>query len=170
MRSYRYSAFLVNQYFKQFIIEEIINMKQKIIFCILLNFMLIMLASCSSIREPDIVLKENGQPCISIPRSEDMLRTNRPFNITSTHIYQTSIRSYLSEKYYYQEEQYYVKAQECIDFDYHFQNDITYGIAFSTEEKGKGGKYWSADIRIVKDKDGNSQLIINNEANSDDIN
>ena len=99
-----------------------------------------------------------------------MLRTNRPFNITSTHIYQTSIRSYLSEKYYYQEEQYYVKAQECIDFDYHFQNDITYGIAFSTEEKGKGGKYWSADIRIVKDKDGNSQLIINNEANSDDIN
>ena len=169
MRSYRYSAFLVNQYFKQFIIEEIINMKQKIIFCILLNFMLIMLASCSSIREPDIVLKENGQPCISIPRSEDMLRTNRPFNITSTHIYQTSIRSYLSEKYY-QEEQYHVKAQECIDFDYHFQNDITYGIAFSTEEKGKGGKYWSADIRIVKDKDGNSQLIINNEANSDDIN
>ena len=145
-------------------------MKQKIILCILLNFMLIMLASCSSIREPDIVLKENGQPCISIPRSEDMLRTNRPFNITSTHIYQTSIRSYLSEKYYYQEEQYYVKAQECIDFDYHFQNDITYGIAFSTEEKGKGGKYWSADIRIVKDKDGNSQLIINNEANSDDIN
>ena len=73
--------------FTELKIEEIINMKQKIILCILLNFMLIMLASCSSIREPDIVLKENGQPCISIPRSEDMLRTNRPFNITSTHIY-----------------------------------------------------------------------------------
>ena len=128
-----------------------------------------MLVSCSSIREPDIVLKENGQPCISIPRSEDMLRTNRPFNITSTDIYQTSIRSYLSEKYY-QEEQYYVKAQECIDFDYHFRNDITYGIAFSTEEKGGSEKIWSADIRIVKDKDGNSQLLINNEANSGDMN
>lgn len=98
-----------------------------------------------------------------------MLRTNRPFNITSTHIYQTSIRSYLSEKYY-QEEQYYVKAQECIDFDYHFRNDITYGIAFSTEEKGGSEKIWSADIRIVKDKDGNSQLLINNEANSGDMN
>ncbi|NUF78954.1 hypothetical protein GY065_08550 [Snodgrassella sp. ESL0323] len=144
-------------------------MKQKIILCILLNFMLIMLTSCSSIREPDIVLKENGQPCISIPRSEDMLRTNRPFNITSTHIYQTSIRSYLSEKYY-QEEQYYVKAQECIDFEYHFRNDITYGIAFSTEEKGGSEKIWSADIRIVKDKDGNLQLLIDNEANSGDIN
>ena len=144
-------------------------MKQKIILCILLNFMLIMLASCSSIREPDIVLKENGQPCISIPRSEDMLRTNRPFNITSTHIYQTSIRSYLSEKYY-QEEQYYVKAQECIDFEYHFRNDITYGIAFSTEEKGGSEKIWSADIRIVKDKDGNLQLLIDNEVNSGDIN
>ena len=131
--------------------------------------MLIMLASCSSIREPDIVLKENGQPCISIPRSEDMLRTNRPFNITSTHIYQTSIRSYLSEKYY-QEEQYYVKAQECIDFEYHFRNDITYGIAFSTEEKGGSEKIWSADIRIVKDKDGNLQLLIDNEVNSGDIN
>ncbi|MGE9658186.1 putative T6SS immunity periplasmic lipoprotein [Snodgrassella alvi] len=138
-------------------IKEIINMKQKITLCILLNFMLIMLASCSSIREPDIVLKENGQPCISIPRSEDMLRTNRPFNITSTHIYQTSIRSYLSEKYY-QEEQYYVKAQECIDFEYHFRNDITYDIAFRTQEKGKGGTSWIASIRIVKDKDGNSQL------------
>ena len=144
-------------------------MKQKIILCILLNFMLIMLTSCSSIREPDIVLKENGQPCISIPRSEDMLRTNRPFNITSTHIYQTSIRSYLSEKYY-QEEQYYVKAQECIDFDYHFRNDITYGIVFSTEEKGGSEKIWSADIRIVKDKDGNLQLLIDNEVNSGDIN
>ena len=144
-------------------------MKQKIILCILLNFMLIMLVSCSSIREPDIVLKENGQPCISIPRSEDMLRTNRPFNITSTHIYQTSIRSYLSEKYY-QEEQYYVKAQECIDFEYHFRNDITYGIAFSTEEKGGSEKIWSADIRIVKDKDGNLQLLIDNEVNSGDIN
>ena len=144
-------------------------MKQKIILCILLNFMLIMLTSCSSIREPDIVLKQNGQPCISIPRSEDMLRTNRPFNITSTHIYQTSIRSYLSEKYY-QEEQYYVKAQECIDFEYHFRNDITYGIAFSTEEKGGSEKIWSADIRIVKDKDGNLQLLIDNEVNSGDIN
>ena len=146
-----------------------VNIKQKIIPYILLNFILIMLASCSRIREPDIVLKENGQPCISIPRSEDMLRTNRPFNITSTHIYQTSIRSYLSEKYY-QEEQYYVKAQECIDFKYHFRNDITYGIEFSTEEKGKGGTYWSAYIKIVKDKDGNLQLLIDNEANSDDIN
>ena len=131
--------------------------------------MLSILTGCIRINHPDIVLKKNGQPCISIPRSEDMLRTNRPFNITSTHIYQTSIRSYLSEKYY-QEEQYHVKAQECIDFDYHFQNDITYDIAFRTQEKGKGGTSWIASIRIVKDKDGNSQLLINNGANSDDIN
>ena len=131
--------------------------------------MLSILTGCIRINHPDIVLKKNGQPCISIPRSEDMLRTNRPFNITSTHIYQTSIRSYLSEKYY-QEEQYYVKAQECIDFDYHFQNDITYDIAFTSEEKGKGGTSWVATIQIVKDKEGNSQLLIGNEANSDDIN
>ena len=144
-------------------------MKQKIILCILLNFMLIMLTSCSSIREPDIVLKQNGQPCISIPRSEDMLRTNRSINITSTDIYQTCTRSYLSEKYY-PEKQYYVKAQECIDFDYRFQNDITYDIAFTSEEKGKGGTSWVATIRIVKDKEGNSQLLIGNKANSDDIN
>ena len=144
-------------------------MKQKIILCILLNFMLSILTGCIRINHPDIVLKKNGQPCISIPRSEDMLRTNRKFNITSTDIYQTSIRSYLSEKYY-QEEQYHVKAQECIDFDYHFQNDITYDIAFRTQEKGKGGTSWIASIRIVKDKDGNSQLLINNGANSDDIN
>ena len=130
--------------------------------------MLSILTSCIRINHPDIVLKENGQPCISIPRSEDMLRTNRPFNITSTDIYQTSTRSYLSEKYY-PEKQYYVKAQECIDFEYHFRNDITYGIAFSTEEKGGSEKIWSADIRIVKDKDGNLQLLIDNEANSGDI-
>ena len=98
-----------------------------------------------------------------------MLRTNRPFNITSTDIYQTCTRSYLSEKYY-PEKQYYVKAQECIDFDYRFQNDITYDIAFTSEEKGKGGTSWVATIRIVKDKEGNSQLLIGNKANSDDIN
>ena len=144
-------------------------MKQKIILCILLNFMLSILTGCIRINHPDIVLKKNGQPCISIPRSEDMLRTNRKFNIISTDIYQTSIRSYLSEKYY-QEEQYHVKAQECIDFDYHFQNDITYDIAFTSEEKGKGGTSWVATIQIVKDKEGNSQLLIGNEANSDDIN
>ena len=144
-------------------------MKQKIILCILLDFMLSILTGCIRINHPDIVLKENGQPCISIPRSEDMLRTNRSINITSTDIYQTSTRSYLSEKYY-PEKQYYVKAQECIDFNYHFRNDITYSIEFSTEEKGKGGTYWSAYIKIVKDKDGNLQLLIDNEANSDDIN
>ncbi|KES12201.1 hypothetical protein SASC598O11_003260 [Snodgrassella alvi SCGC AB-598-O11] len=75
-------------------------MKQKIILCILLDFMLSILTGCIRINHPDIVLKENGQPCISIPRSEDMLRTNRSINITSTDIYQTSTRSYLSEKYY----------------------------------------------------------------------
>ena len=133
------------------------------------KFKLSILTGCIRINHPDIVLKKNGQPCISIPRSEDMLRTNRKFNITSTDIYQTSIRSYLSEKYY-QEEQYHVKAQECIDFDYHFQNDITYDIAFTSEEKGKGGTSWVATIQIVKDKEGNSQLLIGNEANSDDIN
>ena len=131
--------------------------------------MLSILTGCIRINHPDIVLKKNGQPCISIPRSEDMLRTNRPFNITSTDIYQTSIRSYLSEKYY-QEEQYHVKAQECIDFDYHFQNDITYDIAFTSEEKGKGGTSWVATIQIIKDKEGNSKLLIGNETNSDDIN
>ena len=144
-------------------------MKQKIILCILLDFMLSILTGCIRINHPDIVLKENGQPCISIPRSEDMLRTNRSINITSTDIYQTSTRSYLSEKYY-PEKQYYVKAQECIDFNYHFRNDITYSIEFSTEEKGKGGTYWSAYIKIVKDKDGNLQLLIDNEANSDNVN
>ena len=144
-------------------------MKQKIILCILLDFMLSILTGCIRINHPDIVLKENGQPCISIPRSEDMLRTNRSININSTDIYQTSIRSYLSEKYY-PEKQYYVKAQECIDFNYHFQNDITYDIAFTSEEKGKGGTSWIATIRIVKDKEGNSQLLIGNEANSDDVN
>ena len=144
-------------------------MKQKIILCILLDFMLSILTGCIRINHPDIVLKENGQPCISIPRSEDMLRTNRSINITSTDIYQTCTRSYLSEKYY-PEKQYYVKAQECIDFDYRFQNDITYDIAFTSEEKGKGGTSWVATIRIVKDKEGNSQLLIGNKANSDDIN
>jgi len=33
------------------------------------------------------------------------------------------------------ENQYYVKAQKCIDFDYYFKNDFTYQIDFISVEK-----------------------------------
>lgn len=133
-------------------------MKQKIILCILLNFMLIMLAGCIRINDPDVVLKDNSQPCISIPSTEDMLKENKQLNITGTGIYETSTDTYLSKKDY-PKEQYNVKTQECIDFDYDFQDGIIYDIIFTSAEKGGSEKIWGAIIRIIKNEDGNAQLL-----------
>lgn len=147
-------------------------MKRRNIHFLLLIFLLNILAGCiRAYYTPDIVLKDNGQPCISIPRSEDILRTNRLFNITLATVSLPVDGKELSVKNYDNpENQYYVKAQECIDFNYYFKNDFTYQIDFISVEKDQKAKFWEVLIRITKDKDGNLKLLNDNEVNLDDIN
>ena len=147
-------------------------MKRRNIHCLLLIFLLNILAGCiRAYYTPDIILKDNGQPCISIPRSEDILRTNRLFNITLATVSLPVDGKELSVKNYDNpENQYYVKAQECIDFNYYFKNDFTYQIDFISVEKDQKAKFWKILIRITKDKDGNLKLLNDNEVNLDDIN
>lgn len=74
------------------------------------------------------------------------------------------------KKYDNPENQYYVKAQECIDFNYYFKNDFTYQIDFISVKKDQKAKFWEVLIRITKDKDDNLKLLNDNEVNLDDIN
>jgi protein associated with RNAse G/E len=114
---------------------------------------------------PDIVLKDSGQPCISIPSKEDFFKKNKKFNIVETEIVQTGVGQ-LSLKYYHDlSKPYYVKTQECIYFDYHFQNNITYSIGFaSTEIEDAENKPWVRYMRIKKNKDGTLQLLLDEHA------
>ncbi|WP_443020115.1 putative T6SS immunity periplasmic lipoprotein [Snodgrassella communis] len=55
--------------------------------------------------------------------------------------------------------------QECIDFDYHFQNNISYSIGFTSIGKGTDdNKSWSRHMRINKNQDGTVQLLLDEQA------
>lgn len=46
---------------------------------------------------PNIVLKKDGQPCISISANEDFFRRKKEFNILSIYVFQTGV-GYLWKK------------------------------------------------------------------------
>ncbi|PIT53068.1 putative T6SS immunity periplasmic lipoprotein [Snodgrassella alvi] len=138
-------------------------MKQRYIYWSLMFLILPLLVSCISSGLPDIVLKDDGQPCISIPANEDFFKSNKQFNVMATEIGQIGVGQ-LSLKYYHDPSKpYYVKTQECIDFDYHFQNNIPYSISFTSTEKGKN-KPWVRFMRIKKNKDNTLQLLLDENA------
>jgi hypothetical protein len=60
---------------------------------------------------------------------------------------------------------YYVKTQECIFFNYNFQNNIPYAISFtSTENINDEWKSWVRHMRIKKNTDGTLQLLLDENA------
>ncbi|WP_239424011.1 putative T6SS immunity periplasmic lipoprotein [Snodgrassella communis] len=123
------------------------------------------LVSCIAFETPDIVLKNDGQPCISIPSDEDFFRRNKQFSIIDTGVFQIGVGELWSKDYLYSSKPYYVKTQECLRFDYHFQNNVTYTIGFISTEKGNNKKKnWRADIRINKNQDGTLQLLLDEHA------
>ncbi|PIT13047.1 hypothetical protein BHC44_03965 [Snodgrassella alvi] len=140
-------------------------MKQRYIYWLLMFLILPLLVSCISYNVPDIVLKDDGQPCISIPSDEDFFRRNKQFKIIFTDVFQTGIGELWSKDYQYSSKPYYVKTQECLRFDYHFQNNITYSVGFTSTEKGTDeNKSWSRHMRIKKNKDGTLQLLLDEHA------
>ncbi|WP_239365467.1 putative T6SS immunity periplasmic lipoprotein [Snodgrassella communis] len=140
-------------------------MKQRYIYWLLMFLILPSLVSCIAFNTPDIVLKNDGQPCISIPSDEDFFRKNKQFVILSTEFVQIGVGQ-VSVKYYHDPAKlYFVKTQECIDFDYHFQNNISYSIGFISTEKGADdNKSWSRHFRINKNQDGTVQLLLDEHA------
>ncbi|WP_239365471.1 putative T6SS immunity periplasmic lipoprotein [Snodgrassella communis] len=146
-------------------------MKQRYSYWLPMFLVLPSLVSCIAFNTPDIVLKNDGQPCISIPSDEDFFRKNKQFVILLTEIAQIGVGQ-VSVKFYHNplnyhgsEKPYYVKTQECIDFDYHFQNNISYSIGFISTEKGADdNKSWSRHFRINKNQDGTVQLLLDEHA------
>ena len=148
-------------------------MKHKYSYWLLMFLILPSLVSCIAFETPDIVLKNDGQPCISIPSDEDFFRRNKQFAITGTEIAHIGV-GLVSSKFYpdpspnYHDpvkKLYYVKTEECIDFDYPFQNNISYSIGFTSIEKGTDEyKSWSRHFRINKNQDGTVQLLLDEQA------
>ena len=119
---------------------------------------------------PDIVLKKDGQPCISIPANEDFFMRKKEFSILSLYVFQRRVGYLWKKNFHDYKKPYYVKNQQCLYFNYRFKTNILYSISFFSTEKENDesqkstNKNWTRDMRIIKKTDGTLQLILDGEA------
>ena len=105
---------------------------------------------------PDIVLKKDGQPCISIPANEDFFMRKKEFSILSLYVFQRRVGYLWKKNFHDYKKPYYVKNQQCLYFNYRFKTNILYSISFFSTEKGNDesqkstNKNWTRDMRIIK--------------------
>ena len=135
-----------------------------------LILLVILMNGCLRGYTPDIVLKKDGQPCISIPANEDFFMRKKEYSIMTMEVYQTGIGQLWEKNYFDPSKPYYVKNQECLYFNYQFQNNIFYIIDFISTEKGNNEnqkstkKTWRRFMRIIKKPDGTFRLLLDGEA------
>lgn len=119
---------------------------------------------------PDIVLKKDGQPCISIPANEDFFMRKKEFSILSLYVFQRRVGYLWKKNFHDYKKPYYVKNQQCLYFNYRFKTNILYSISFFSTEKGNDesqkstNKNWTRDMRIIKKSDGTFQLLLDGKA------
>ncbi|MCO6520996.1 MAG: hypothetical protein J6582_08130 [Snodgrassella sp.] len=158
-------------------------MKQRLSLWLLINFQLLAITGCyfhrPMVYKPDIVLKKDDQPCISIPRSEvSFFSKNKQFDIITTEIFQEGVgqlwvKNYFDPLDFGLPKKYYVQVGECLNFDYPFQNNIIYSINFESnirgndESKKMTQKTWAREFRIKKDTDGTVKLLLDLDARED---
>lgn len=105
---------------------------------------------------PDIVLKKDGQPCISIPANEDFFMRKKEFSILSLYVFQRRVGYLWKKNFHDYKKPYYVKNQQCLYFNYRFKTNILYSISFFSTEKENDesqkstNKNWTRDMRIIK--------------------
>ena len=137
---------------------------------LLLIFLVILINGCIRGYTPDIVLKKDGQPCISIPTDEDFFLRKKEFDISYLYVFQAGVGELWNKDYSDSEKPYYVKNQQCLYFNYRFQTNISYSIGFFSIEKGNDesqkstNKNWTRYMRIIKKPDGTLQLLLDGEA------
>ncbi|MGE9549600.1 putative T6SS immunity periplasmic lipoprotein, partial [Snodgrassella sp. CS2] len=73
---------------------------------------------------PDIALKKDGQPCISIPANEDFFRRKKEFDISYLYVFQAGVGELWSKNNLSSKKNYYIKNQQCLYFNYRFQANI----------------------------------------------
>ncbi|PIT16257.1 hypothetical protein BGI32_04855 [Snodgrassella alvi] len=152
-------------------------MKQRLSLWLLINFQLLAITGCyfhrPMVYRPDIVLKKDGQPCISIPMSETRFHSNRQLEIIMIEVVQEGIRPNWVKYYYNLPQKYHIQAQECLHFDYYFQNNVFYTIDFvstvngSKKVRNREQKTWDREFRIKKDTDGTVKLLLDLDARED---
>ena len=119
---------------------------------------------------PDIVLKKDGQPCISIPANEHFFMRKKEFSILSLYVFQRRVGYLWKKNFHDYKKPYYVKNQQCLYFNYRFKTNILYSISFFSTEKENDesqkstNKNWTRDMRIIKKTDGTLQLLLDGEA------
>lgn len=122
---------------------------------------------------PDIVLKKDGQPRISIPANEDFFRQIKEFHILNSDVHQAGVGELWSQDYSDSAKPYYVKNQQCLNFNFHFQTNIPYSICFTSEEMKNNKsqkstqKDWIRYMRIIRNKDNTLQLLLDEKARND---
>ncbi|MCT6880842.1 hypothetical protein ABVF47_007610 [Snodgrassella alvi] len=154
-------------------------MKLKLSLYLLVSFYLLYITGCyfhrPMVSKPDIVLKKDGQPCISIPVPLVNLSRKKQFDIITTEVFQEGVgqlwmKDYFDPLNFGLPKKYYVVRGECIRFDYHFQHNIVYSINFESSIRGNDeSKYmtqktWAREFRIFKDTDGNVKLLLDSNA------
>jgi hypothetical protein len=124
---------------------------------------------------PNIVLKEDGQPCISIPLSElSFFNKEKQFDIIAAEVFQVGVGTLWEKDYFNVSKRYHVQAGECLRFEYHFQENIVYTIGFITATSGSkefehgDQKSWSRSFRIKKVPDGTVKLLFDTDAREDE--
>ncbi|MCO6519277.1 hypothetical protein [Snodgrassella sp.] len=152
-------------------------MKQRLSLWLLINFQLLAITGCyfhrPMVYKPDIVLKKDGQPCISIPVSETRFHSNRQFDILMGEVVQEGVGTLWRKMYFNIQNinlpiKYYVQAGECLHFEYLFQENITYSIDFVSTVRGNDEqKTWDREFRIKKDADGTVKLLLDLDARED---
>lgn len=154
-------------------------MKLRLNMYLLVSFILLYITGCyfhrPMVSKPDIVLKNNGQPCISIPALLINFDRKKQFDIITTEVFQEGVgqlwmKDYFDPLNFGLPKKYYVVSGECIRFDYHFQNNIVYSINFESsirgndESKNMTQKTWAREFRIFKDNHGNVELWLDSSA------
>ncbi|MGL4386091.1 putative T6SS immunity periplasmic lipoprotein [Snodgrassella alvi] len=147
---------------------------QNYLFRLLIFVQVILITGCilhnNVFYTPDIVLKKDGQPCISIPADEDFFMRKKEFSILSLYVFQRRVGYLWKKNFHDYKKPYYVKNQQCLYFNYRFKTNILYSISFFSTEKGNDesqkstNKDWTRDMRIIKKTDGTLQLLLDGEA------
>lgn len=125
---------------------------------------------------PDIKLENNNQPCISIPRRTVGFHNDKQFDIERAEVFQVGKGTLWSKIYFYSNNQlyipsqYYVRAGECLQYNYRFEPNIIYTVSFISAVRGSdefrhgGQKRWVRDFIIKQNDNGEMQLLLDHNA------
>ena len=144
--------------------------------CWLVNLTLCLLLSACILRRgqlyaPDIKLENNNQPCISIPWRTVGFHNDKQFDIEYAEVFQVGKGKLWSKTYYDTKDkslpsQYYVRAGECLQYNYRFKPNIPYTISFISAVRGSDEfaqgkrKLWNRRFYIKQHSDGTMQLVL----------